>query len=496
MSIHTNHTNTTRIILGGFGIFVMIAGCKPATQKQQQDAIRDSGLYDSGMDSRDAHWEDGNRDAREILVRDGTNDNGYDVVSHDLDIEEIPGNMDIQGEEQTCTPNCDNKSCGDDGCGGSCGTCKKGEKCVSGKCKSIGTIKWKFSSNGNGDTGPGIGSDGTIYAEGHSTISDKEHYYLNAINPDGTLKWKFDVDDLIGGTPVIGKNDIIYLTDFDSYLYAVKPDGSLKWKVKIGEEKHQPSTPAIGVDGTIYAGNKDGHTDYLYAVSPKGMLKWKTETPGWTAESISVGSDGTIYVAGDGLMAINPDGSVKWSAGEPSMVFYCSSIGQNNTIYVGADDGLYAINHEGTIIWKFQPKSWVRSCPAIGTDKTIYITLSRFVYAINPDGTLKWKFDTNDGVESSPAIGSDGVIYAGNDNGDLYALNPDGTLEWKINTIYGIKSYISIGMDGTVYFTNEGGYLYAVTSSSQGLAKSCWPKAQHDNRNSGRYTNTIGALPY
>ncbi len=33
-----------------------------------------------------------------------------------------------------CTPKCDGKSCGSDGCGGVCGTCGPGEDCASGRC--------------------------------------------------------------------------------------------------------------------------------------------------------------------------------------------------------------------------------------------------------------------------------------------------------------------------------------------------------------------------
>ncbi len=36
--------------------------------------------------------------------------------------------------DNTCNPSCKNKNCGDDGCGGSCGNCIDGENCVKGKC--------------------------------------------------------------------------------------------------------------------------------------------------------------------------------------------------------------------------------------------------------------------------------------------------------------------------------------------------------------------------
>ncbi len=35
-----------------------------------------------------------------------------------------------------CTPQCDGKTCGEDGCGGTCGTCGDGDLCVAGSCRS------------------------------------------------------------------------------------------------------------------------------------------------------------------------------------------------------------------------------------------------------------------------------------------------------------------------------------------------------------------------
>ncbi|MEM4245422.1 MAG: hypothetical protein QXR60_04435, partial [Candidatus Nanoarchaeia archaeon] len=40
-----------------------------------------------------------------------------------------------------CTPNCAGKECGDDGCGGSCGTCSSGKTCSNGQCVTSGACK-------------------------------------------------------------------------------------------------------------------------------------------------------------------------------------------------------------------------------------------------------------------------------------------------------------------------------------------------------------------
>jgi outer membrane protein assembly factor BamB len=336
-----------------------------------------------------------------------------------------------------------------------------------------GTVKWEYNT-GIILSCPAIGPDGTIY------IGSMDHN-LYAIRPDGTLKWKFSTYSVIDSSPAIGPDCTIYVGSWDQYLYAINPDGSLKWKFQTND--WVDSSPAIGADGTIYVGSDD---DYLYAINPDGSLKWKFYAYG-PDTSPAIGPDGTIYVASTYLFAINPNGTLKWSF-PVSVIDSSPAIGSDGTIYVGSDDFyLYAINPDGSLKWKFFTNYTIsNSSPAIGPDGTIYVgSWDQYLYAINPDGSLKWKFQTNDWVDSSPAIGADGTIYVGSDDDYLYAINPDGSLKWKI---YGINNSPAIDSDGTIYV---GGTfdLYAVTSASEGLANSPWPKFSHDNQNSGNFNH-------
>ena len=53
----------------------------------------------------------------------------------------------------TCTPNCSGKNCGDDGCGGSCGTCSTGYTCSGGTCIADCTCgSWSACSGSYSDT--------------------------------------------------------------------------------------------------------------------------------------------------------------------------------------------------------------------------------------------------------------------------------------------------------------------------------------------------------
>lgn len=88
----------------------------------------------------------------------------------------------------------------------------------------------------------------------------------------------------------------------------------MKWRVPTGGTV---GAPAIGPDGTIYAGSDDHR---LYAVTPGSMKVW-TLTAGDSVKSApAIAPDGTIYVCSQdqNLYAITPEGTLKWTftAGE------------------------------------------------------------------------------------------------------------------------------------------------------------------------------------
>ena len=72
-------------------------------------------------------------------------------------------------------------------------------------------------------------NEGTIYIMSHD-------YYLYAVNPDGTEKWKFVTEGISNSTPSIGDDGTIYVGSSDEHLYAVNPDGTMKWKFYTGKD--------------------------------------------------------------------------------------------------------------------------------------------------------------------------------------------------------------------------------------------------------------------
>ena len=330
-----------------------------------------------------------------------------------------------------------------------------------------GIEKWRFLGGHWIEQGSVIDNDGIIYfGEGWGD--------LIALYPDGTLKWKYELDgQILGSTPAIAEDGTIYVGAWDNYLYAMNPDGTRKWKFN-ARSADISSSPAIADDGTIYFGTlwNLGDGGKIFAVNPDGTEKWYYQTGYHVSSCPAIGNDGTIYIGSgdDYLYAMWSNGSLRWRFKTGDWIKGPPSIADDGTIYIGSFDGyLYALYpNTGTMKWKCRIGDGSETNPSIANDGTIYIGGNK-LYAVYPNGTLKWSFSIGDGFihTSAPAISADGTIYFGTDDtGYIYAVNPDGTQKWrkKIANKW-VESSPSIAEDGTIYIGSSidmsKGYLHA-----------------------------------
>jgi outer membrane protein assembly factor BamB len=356
-----------------------------------------------------------------------------------------------------------------------------------------GKLKWIYREAGAELTNPAIGSDGTIYIGGFG----ESPQYFYALNPDGTLKWKYGFENneyTSCGHPIIGSDGTIYLVagyyDLDSYIYALNSDGTLKWKYKTSGSIPQP---ALCSDGTIIFRSNNDHC--VYALNSDGTLKWKYFVGNGCSPSI--GEDGTIYLLVDKFLYAMQDTVVKWTFETDNNVAlgpWEPVIGPDGTIYFSEYfDSLFAINPNGTLKWSLQKS--LSAGPIIGEDGTIYFGTQEFdwngaVYAVQADGTIKWKYYLKDIWAHFLAVADDGLIYFGTPEWpypNFYALNPDGTLNWKQRLMYygpaGTHPFTAVAGDGTIYVVYQS-QLYALQGAAP-LAHSSWPQFRHDVRNTG-----------
>ncbi len=185
----------------------------------------------------------------------------------------------------------------------------------------------------------------------------------------------------------------------NGHLYAFNPDGTLKWDFKtLG---YVISSPAIGSDGTIYVGSRyplkfygadqstlldesSAATGFVYAINPDGTLRCIIDLFGSVDSSPAVGGDGTIYAGSDNfhVYALDPNCSlnlwpIRWVEPTRDKVKSSPAIASDGLIYIGSNDkSLYAFNPDGTEELRFDAGGSVNSGPSIGPDGTIYFSSS------------------------------------------------------------------------------------------------------------------------
>jgi outer membrane protein assembly factor BamB len=315
----------------------------------------------------------------------------------------------------------------------------------------------------------------------------------------GDQPWSFQTSKGIFNTPVIDANGAIYIGSADHYLYALNPDGSLKWKYltggiidsaaalgRIDPQKGYAPLTFISGDGFMYHfRTDDGISD------PSRRLLWKYQAelrPGvsynrWFEGNVAIGPDGTLYAGNTNFnyYAVNPDGTLKWTFSTTSNNWSQSAFAADGTIYWGSlDTFIHAVAPDGLEMWSKRTLGFVAASAAVGSDGTVYIgSFDSNLYALDPlTGKAKWTFPTNDHIYSSAALGADAqgnttAIYFGSADGMFYAVNPQGKLLWKYDTGDPIRSSPAVGLDPrggeVVYFGCGNGKLYAMNAADGSL---------------------------
>ncbi|NJM41570.1 MAG: PQQ-like beta-propeller repeat protein [Anaerolineae bacterium] len=219
-----------------------------------------------------------------------------------------------------------------------------------------------------------IGSDGTLYfgaADG----------WLYAINPDSSLKWKYQIGSWINGVPALDSQGNIYIGSTTQSVYALRPNGTLIWSFLT--DNFVDASPSIDESrNTIYVGSVGGT---LYALDRlTGTKRWEYKAGGALYRAAAIGTDGRIYFGStnNNFYALLPSGLKVWSVLLDGQIHGLPSIDAANNIYVGTEGGtVFAIKADGTIRWQQTLGGYVNFGAAIG-DKVVYVGSSQGLSAI------------------------------------------------------------------------------------------------------------------
>jgi outer membrane protein assembly factor BamB len=205
-----------------------------------------------------------------------------------------------------------------------------------------GTVKWHHPIN-TSTSSPTVGADGTIYIGNNESI-------LYAFAPDGTQKWSFASDETrigpgftaIYGAPAIGPDNTIYFGTLVgagvqdpqfAHIYALNPNGTLRWKYALPRIAPQTNVGIVAPltveqSGQVFGCGYDGA---CYGWSPNGTLLWKymiqPELSNRTTPLI-VSNHRMLILDGNGVLAHLGDPSVPLLLSSPNPLA-AISCGQN-----------------------------------------------------------------------------------------------------------------------------------------------------------------------
>jgi hypothetical protein len=135
----------------GEDIFVAVSGKTQTLQTAINNKFNGSGATTSSLVQGHSGNEilvsvKGKKQMLQVGIENRFNGNGVEVTSLNPGHDGSSILISVKGVEKTlqqaiddgdlsCTPNCAGKKCGDNGCGGVCGSCTNYQECVSGQCE-------------------------------------------------------------------------------------------------------------------------------------------------------------------------------------------------------------------------------------------------------------------------------------------------------------------------------------------------------------------------
>ncbi len=332
----------------------------------------------------------------------------------------------------------------------------------------------KLGRFGRNDTGLSIGPDGTIYSCLNSSPSESGFI---AIAKDGNIKWTrpWIIQDYLTG-PVISADTTIYVGGY--YIWALRPDGTEKWRFRQGGSFYD-IRPLLNIDGAICSRDEHGN---IFALTAEGKLKWQQHFDDENNLTYLVSSpDGrTIYSQRKKAITAldSQNGSILWSSLKASDIneggpavdcqgnIYFFAFNDSNTVC------LYSISSSDELRWK---TDIVGSCRG-QHNRGITIDYNGYLYfsdsgtrSLNCAGKERWKVEYPICASLPILCSLDNHLYIFScpQNSLMWCYRFDCTLEFSIDIKdlgldpFGYWAYAAIG-NGTVYAGTTSSWLVAI----------------------------------
>lgn len=353
-----------------------------------------------------------------------------------------------------------------------------------------------------------VTSSGVVGNNGNLYIGSNDSSFYAIDTGSGLVRWKYTISPtaiIDTGVAAVDPSGIIYFGASNGSLYALEDRGdsaNVKWSVPIGGPI--ANAAAIGSDGTLYIRADRGSTTgnaqaQLVAVAPAtGAVQWRYDLGTEASYApASIGSDGTIYVAGgdSALHAVTPAGARRWRFAADNQIYTSPSLDAAGNVYIASLSGtVYSLTPQGAQRWRTSAGGFVTSSLALANGTAYFASYDKRLYALDmATGQTRWTYLIGEEVRaSSPAVAEDGSVFIGAYDRRVHHVNADGTLRRTYAASNWFRSSPLLA-GGRLYIGSNDGRVYAFDVGLRAASGSDapWPQHRHNVRRTGRAVNGL-----
>jgi PQQ-like domain len=154
-------------------------------------------------------------------------------------------------------------------------------------------ILWRFATGDTIEVSPAVAGDGT-------TVIGSNDPFEYAVNPNGSLRWRYRKDLQTYGSPTVTADGRVLFGDHRGRVTTLSLSNGKEIAVVLGEQKPGRSrsvgvwtSPAIARQGNVYVGTRLGH---IYGFTREGKRLFDIDTHDTVDSYPALTADGTLLV--------------------------------------------------------------------------------------------------------------------------------------------------------------------------------------------------------
>ena len=281
---------------------------------------------------------------------------------------------------------------------------------------------------------------------------------------DGTKRWSALLGDRVYGTPLVHEDGTIYVGTDGKRLVALNPQGTVLWRLELDGEADSGGT--FAKDTIVFAAGT-----FVHAARRGGDLAWRFAAKGKVFTAPALTEDGLVIVGSQDhhVYALGTGGALSWATDLGADVDGAAVIGDDGAIYVGTDRGeIVRLEGRGKIAWRTGVGGYVRGVLSLARNGDVlagtYGPVPRVV-RLSPDGHIRGAFAIKGtgarefGIHGGPLEDAEGTLYFGAQDDAAYAIDAEGALRWRFETGADVDAPLTMLSDGSLVVASEDGTI-------------------------------------